>query len=147
MTSRRKGVVTALAEKLKTIDGNAPYSVNLFNNAFPKLKFWDEVHDFPSVYVVSGAETREYLPGNFVWGYLNVAVKVYTKGEDSQSELESLLEDIEHAVDSTLGILVYDSEKGYETTQISITSITTDEGLLLPYSIGEVNLFIRYQVM
>lgn len=147
MTSRRNGVVTALAEKFKEINGTGQYNINLFNNSFPKLKFWDEVSDFPSIYVVAGGETREYLPGDFVWGYLNVSLKVYTKGEDATADLELLLEDIERAIDSTLGILVYDVEKGYETTQFTITSITTDEGLLAPYAIGEVNLLVRYQVM
>jgi len=146
-TSRRKGVVKALVEKFKTIDGSSPYNVNLFNNVYPKLKFWDEVSDFPAVYVVPGQETREYLPADFIWGYLNISMKVYAKGEESQDELELLLEDLEHAIESTNGILVYDPENGFETTEISITSITTDEGLLQPYAIGEVNLLVRYQVM
>jgi hypothetical protein len=28
-----------------------------------------------------------------------------------------------------------------------ITSITTDEGLLAPYAVGEINLQVRYQIM
>jgi hypothetical protein len=145
--SRRTGVVAALVALFKNIDGNSPYSINLFSNVYPTLKFWDEVKDFPALYLVSGAETREYLPANFVWGYLNVGIKVYTKGESSGADLELLLEDIEHAIDSTRGSLLYNSDLGYETTQLSITSITTDEGLLSPFSIGEVNLLVRYQVM
>lgn len=145
--SRRTGVVQALVEKFKTIDGSAPYNIDLFDNAYPTLKFWDEVKDFPALYLVSGGETREYHPGGFAWGYLNVGIKVYCKGETASQDLELLIEDIEHAIDSTRGNLLYNAEKGYETTQLSITSITTDEGLLAPYAIGEVNLLVRYQVM
>lgn len=147
MISRRTGVVDALVTLFKTINGNSPFNINLFNNVYPTLKFWDEVKDFPALYLVSGGETREYLPAQFVWGYLNIGIKVYTKGESASADLELLLEDIEHAIDSTRGSLKYNSEKGYETTQLSITSITTDEGLLVPYAIGEVNLLVRYQVI
>ncbi len=147
MISRRAGVVIALAEKFKEINGTSPYNINLFNNSFPKLKFWDEVNDFPAVFLVAGGETREYLPGDFQWGYLNISIKLYTKGENSLEDLELLIQDVETAIDSTKGILIYDNTNGYETSQFTITSITTDEGLLAPYSVGEVNLLVRYQVM
>lgn len=144
--SRRTSIIRALTEKLKLIDGSAPYQTNLFNNAYAKLKFWDEVEDFPSVYLTPGSEQREYLPGDFAWGHLGISVKVYCRGEEAQQELETLLEDIEHCVDSNR-VLVYDTDKNYETTEILIQSITTDEGLLAPYAVGEINLQVRYQIM
>ena len=145
--SRRTSIVKAIAEKLKTIDGSSIFKTNLFNNSFPKLKFWDEVNDYPAVYVVAGSESREYHPAGFAWGFLNISLKVYCKGEDSQTNLEELLEDIESVLDSTLGVIVYDTANNYGTSEISITSITTDEGLLAPYAVGEMNLLIRYQIM
>jgi hypothetical protein len=145
--SRRTSIVKAITEKLKVIDGTGSYKTNLFNNSFSKLKFWDEVNDFPAVYGVAGTESREYMPAAFAWGFLNISLKVYCKGEESQTELEELLEDIENVLDSTVGRLVYDTDNQYETAEISITSITTDEGLLSPYAVGEMNLLIRYQIM
>ena len=144
--SRRNSIVIALAEKLKIIDGSAGYKTNIFNNSFAKLKFWDETNDFPSVFVVAGSEAREYHPSAFTWGYLGVSLKVYCKGEDSQQLLEDLLEDVENVVDANRA-LVYDAVNNYETTEILVTSITTDEGLLAPYAIGEINLQVRYQIM
>ena len=144
--SRRTSIIQALTEKFKLIDGSAPYQVNLFNNAYAKLKFWDEVEDFPSVYCTPGSEQREYHPGGFAWGYLGLSVKVYCRGEDAQTQLEQLLEDLEVSVDANR-VLVYDEAKGYETTEILIQSITTDEGLLAPYAVGEINLQVRYQIM
>lgn len=145
--SRRTSIVKAIAEKLKVIDGTGPYKTNIFGNAYAKLKFWDEVSDFSSIYVVAGSESREYMPAAFAWGFLNVSLKVYTKGEEAQTQLEELLEDIENVLDGTVGRLVYDTDNQYETAEISITSITTDEGLLSPYAVGEMNLLIRYQIM
>lgn len=142
--SKRTSILKALSEKLKLIDGNTPYKVDLGGAAFPKLKFWDEVVDFPSVYMSPGSEVREYLPGDFKWGFLNISLKVYCKGDESQEQLEALLEDIELVVDSNRQ-LVY-NDQGSETTEILITGITTDEGLLAPYAVGEINLQVRYEI-
>jgi hypothetical protein len=140
--SRRTSIVKALAERFKTIDGTAPYQTNLFSNSFAKLKFWDEVNDFPAVFVTPGSEQREYLPGDFTWGYLGVCVKVYVRSEESsQEQLETLLEDLEKCIDSNRVLSYSDTE---ETTEILVTSITTDEGLLAPYAVGEINLQVRY---
>lgn len=145
--SRRTSIVKALAERFKTIDGTAPYVTNLQGLSFAKLKFWDEINDFPSVYLSPGTEVREYHPADFAWGMLGVCVKVYCKSEDTaQEELEQLLEDLERCIDANRQ-LVYDTDNNYETTEILIDSITTDEGLLAPYAVGEINLQVRYQIM
>ena len=89
---------------------------------------------------------RDYQLSAFAWGMLGVCVKVYCRGEDAQLQLEQLLEDLEVCVDANR-VLVYDVAKGYETTEILIQSITTDEGLLAPYAVGEINLQVRYQIM
>lgn len=145
--SKRSSIVKALAEKLKDIDGTNGFNTNVFGNVYPKLKFWDEVNDFPAIYMVAGSEQREYLPGNFTWAYLNISIKAYVRGEDDpQTDLEYLLEDIERCVNQNR-VLVYDNTNGYETTEILVQSVITDEGLLHPYAVGEVNLQVRYALV
>jgi hypothetical protein len=145
--TRRISIVTALAEKLKVIDGTGSYKTDLFGNSYPKLKFWDEVQDFPSVYLSAGTEVREYMPSAFTWGYLNISVKVYVRSEsESQQQLENLLDDIENVIDANR-VLVYDTSNNFSTTEILIQSITTDEGLLAPYGVGEINLQVRYALV
>ena len=108
--SRRVSIVKAIAEKFKVINGTSPYTTNLFNNSYAKLKFWDEIQDFPAVYVHPTGETRDYLPGGFAWGLLGVCVKVYCKGEeDAQELLETLLADLEICIDLNR-TLVYDGQ-------------------------------------
>jgi hypothetical protein len=143
--SKRTQIVKALTAKIALIDGKAPYTVNLFKNAYAKLKFWDEVDDFPSVFLVPGTEMREYHPSDFAWGFLGIAIKIYCHGESSSEQLEALLTDIEKCIHDNRD-LVYDSNNN-STTEILIQSITTDEGLLAPYAIGEINLQVRYQVL
>ena len=144
--SRRTSIIKALFEKLKLIDGNAPYNINIFNNATPHLVFWDSCLDFPAIYGSTGTEQREYLPAGFTWAYLGISLKLYCKGENSQEQLEQLLEDVENVIDANR-VLVYDTTNNYETTEILVVSITTDEGLLAPYAVGEINLQVRYALM
>lgn len=141
--SRRQSIAKALAEKIKDIDGSVNYKSNIFNNAYPYLKFWDQVNDFPCVYITTGTEMREYLPGDFTWGHLNIAIKLYTRGEDAQSELENLIEDVEKIIHDNR-VLVYDETSGATTTEILVHSIVTDEGLLAPYGVGEVLITVQY---
>ena len=142
--SKRNSIAKALAEKLKTIDGTAPYTSNLYNNSYAKLKFWDEIQDFPAVYLVPGTEVREYHPADFTWCFLNISVKVYVRDQDDpQFELETLLHDLEKCIHDNR-VLVYDQDNSLETTEILIQSIMTDEGLLTPYGVGEMNLQVRY---
>ena len=144
--SRRTSIVKALTEKLKLIDGTGTYNTNIFNNAYPYLKFWEEVSDFPAVYTTAGSEMREYLPGDFTWAYLNLTLKIYCKSEDAQQQLENLLEDVENVIHDNRN-LVYDIANNYDTTEILVNSIITDEGLLAPYAIGEMTIQVRYALM
>ena len=50
-TSRRSNIVEALTAKLKDINGAGQYLVDLNNQVFPFLKFWDEVDEFPAVHL------------------------------------------------------------------------------------------------
>jgi len=145
--TRRTSIVAALAEKLKIIDGTGSFKSDLFNNSYPKLKFWDEVQDFPSVYLVAGSETRQYHPSDFTWAFMNVSVKVYVRSEsEAHQKLEDLLNDIENVINDNR-VLVYDTTNNLSTTEILIQSITTDEGLLAPYGVGEINLQVRYALV
>lgn len=147
MSSRRTSIVKALTEKLKVISQDNGYKTNLFENAYPFLKFWDEVNDFPCVYSSAGTEFREYQPSNFTWGFLALSIKIYVKdSDDPQQALEDLLDDVETVIDANR-VLVYDTENNYSTTEILITSITTDEGLLKPYGVAEINLQVQYPLM
>ena len=145
--SRRTSIVKAITAKInECLDGSAPYSFNLYGVAEAKLKFWDECNGFPAVFITPGTEMREYHPGDFAWGFLGVCIKVYVKGDNASEQLETLIEVLERVIDANR-VLVYDTIKKYETTEVLIQSITTDEGLLAPYGVGEINLQVRYQIM
>lgn len=141
--SARSKILNTLVTKLKTIDGSTGFQSNLFNNVFPTLKFWDEIDDFPGVYLNAGVETREYLPGGFKWAYLAVNIRIYVQDEEPEARLEEIFEDIEKIVDEN-GHLEYDTNKFIE--DMRIMSIMTDEGLLNPIGVGEVSLQVMYDL-
>lgn len=143
--SARSQIVSALESVLKlNINGVTPYTSNLYGkNVTNKHLFWDDVPDYPYICVVAGTETREYHPGGFKWGFLNIALKLYVKGDDCQDRLENLISDVEYLITQNENLEISTGT----TTEILINSIVTDEGLLDPFGVGEINVNVRYQVL
>ena len=59
-TSRRSNIVEALVLKLKDISGAGQYLVDLNNQVYPFLKFWDEVEEFPAILEYSDAQNNVF---------------------------------------------------------------------------------------
>ena len=144
-STRRLGIIQALVEKLKEIDGNGDFNTDVYGNVHPRLKFWDEVNEFPSIHLNAGSESRIYQSAGYKDRFLAVTVRVYVQAEDSVEALEELLEDIETVIE-TNSRLSYTDRRGDEqfTQQITIISIDTDEGVLEPLGVGEILLEVRY---
>ena len=144
-TSRRMGVVEALTTKLQTINGIHPFQTDLENKVSSRLRFWDEISEFPYVCVTAGQETRVYQPGGYKERYMNVTIRCYVSEENAALSLEGLLEDIETVLEEN-SRLVYKDRLGATqyTQQITIISIDTDEGVLEPLGVGELTCEIRY---
>ena len=148
MPSSRKEIVEFIVTQLKEIDGqtsgfNSSYTYinNIFDNAFRKLKFLDEVNDFPSIFVSAGTEIRDFNSKSLTVATLDVTIRAYVFGEDNSQNLsDDLVQDIEHVIYS----LGDNPDKGI--LDITIDNISTDEGLATPYGIAEVELTIVYRI-
>ena len=145
-TSRRRDIATFLVGELKKIDGSVStfdatytYQVNLFDNVFRRLKFLDEINDFPSVYIQAGTENRVYDSKGLTTSTLDIMIRVYVHTENATAELESVMQDIEFVIYNM------DTEK-YGIMDVQVSSMGTDEGLLDPYGIGEVGVTVQYDV-
>jgi hypothetical protein len=143
-TSRRAAITRALAEKLAGIDGRGIYHTAVAEVS-PRLKFWDEVEEFPAIHLNAGSESREYQGGGYKDRFLNVTIRCYVNQEDSVDALDELLEDVETVLEENSRFMYYD-RNGLEqfTQQISIISIDTDEGVLDPLGVGELLIEVRY---
>tara|TARA_B110000503_G_C6969733_1_gene338685 strand:+ start:176 stop:628 length:453 start_codon:yes stop_codon:yes gene_type:complete len=144
-TSRRQSIISALVTKLKLIDGTGEYLTNVFNNVHPRLKFWDEVEEFPAIHLNAGSESREYQAGGYKDRFLSVTVRLYVNEENAVEALDKLIEDVETSIEVNSRLAYIDRQNITQyTQQISIISIDTDEGVLEPYGVGELLIEVRY---
>ena len=144
-SSRRTKIVEALANKLKTINGQGAFLTDVNENVSPRLKFWDEVDEFPAIHLNAGGEYREYQTAGFKNRFLTVTVRCYVSDEEATEVLGALLEDVETVLEDNSQLKYFDSQNVIQSTQqISVLSITTDEGVLEPLGVGEIELEVRY---
>lgn len=144
-TTRRMGIVEAIVEKLKNINGRGAFLADLAGNVSPRLKFWDEVEEFPAVHLNPGSESREYQGGGYKDRFLSITLRCYVQDENPQEALHDLLEDVETVLEDN-SQLAYKDRTGTTqyTHQITIISIDTDEGVLEPLGVGEMTIEVRY---
>jgi hypothetical protein len=144
-STRRRAIVEALALKLENINGQAPFRSSVAK-VERRLKFWDEVSEFPTVHVGAGNETREYDGGGFRFRFLRLTIRCYVSDDDDVIEaLEELLEDVETVLEGNDPLTYYDSTGASQTTvQTTIGAVATDEGVLEPLGVGEITVEIRY---
>ena len=145
-TTRRRAIVGAIAEKIEqSLNGSAPFRTAVADVS-PRLRFWDETTEFPSIQVGAGGETREYNGGGFRFRFLRVTIRCYVNDNDDVIlALEELLEDVETVMEDYDPITYYDSTGASQATlQTTILTVDTDEGVLEPLGVGEVVVEIRY---
>lgn len=146
MSNQRRNIINHILTNLKLIDGsistlNSSYTFqnNIYNNVFRKVKFLDEVNDFPSVFFQVGEEIRVYNTSGNTTGIIPLTLRIYVNDEESSGSLDSLIQDIEH--------IIYNIDTGvYSIRDIIISSVDTDEGLVKPYGIGEIEIVIEYEL-
>ena len=146
--SRRTEIIDFLVAQLKEIDkaqsgfdSSYTYNTNLFTNVFRKIKFIDEVNDFPALYLSAGTENRDFNTKSLTVATLDVTIRAYVFGEDdAQTKVDDLIQDIEHVIYN----FGDNSDKGI--FDIQIDNITADEGLIEPYGLAEIVLTIQYRL-
>ena len=143
-TTRRSSITKALADKLALIDGRGIYHTAVAETS-PRLKFWDEIEEFPAIHINAGSESRAYQAGGYKDRFLNLTVRCYVNEEDAVTALDELLEDVETVLEEN-SKLTYNDRLGLEqsTQQITILSIDTDEGVLEPMGVAEMVAEVRY---
>ena len=143
-TSRRSAITKELANKLALINGQGAYHTTVAEIS-PRLKFWDEVEEFPAIHLNAGSETREYQGGGYKDRFLNITIRCYVNQEDAVDALDELIEDVETLLEENSRLEYYD-RLGLKqfTQQITVISIDTDEGVLEPLGVGEILVEVRY---
>jgi hypothetical protein len=144
-STRRKSIVTALVNLFKRIDGTGSFVSNLNQNVSDYLRFFSDVKDFPALCVVAGSEDRQYQAGGYRDRYLSLRLVIFVSEENPLTKCEAILEDLETLIEDN-GRLAYTDRQGNTqyTHDITVLSISTDEGTLDPISIGEMSIRVHY---
>ena len=144
-STRRQAIATALMELFNTIDGTGDYSSNLTSKVYSKLKFFSEVPEFPAVCIVCGSETRDYQTAQYRDRYLDIKIIIFVNQENPLEATEAILEDLETVIEDNGQLTYYDKNNtAQKTHDITILSLSTDEGTLDPISIGEMSIRVHY---
>lgn len=144
-TSRRANILNAVVEKLKGIDGSGAMLSDVANNVHPFLKFWDEVDEFPAIHLNAGTESRQYQAGGYKDRFLSITIRCYVQEENAQEALNLLMEDVETVIEENSRLQYSDAQNNlFNTHQITVVSINTDEGVLEPLGVGEILIEVQY---
>lgn len=149
----RTSITEALAQKIASeLDGSQPgkYWTNIYGLVSRQAFKFEEIKEFPYIGLHIGPESFEYLPSRQQWIYLDLSILIYIKSDgDPQTQLEKLISDMKTIIDSDMD-LTYTISKPDGTsqlgkvTQITMNSVSTDEGLLDPFGFAEVSITCRY---
>lgn len=138
-------IVNAVVDKIKQVDGSGEYRTTLNNNVSPRMKFWDEIQEFPAVHINAGAESRVYHGGGVRDRYLTLTLRCYVNQEDAALALEALIEDVETVLETNSRLAYVDRDNLTQYTHtITLVSIDTDEGVLEPLGVAEIVCEVRY---
>ena len=131
MATRRKQIIDGLVVELgQTPDVDA-------SNVHKRFKFLDELNDFPSICFVASSESREQLGINRRLGTIEVALRGYVFDENNVDKAEILAQNVESKVDSFSANV---AARANGVSDARVISFRTDEGLLQPYGVADLEL-------
>ena len=137
MATRRKQVIDGFVTELgQTPDVDA-------SNVHKRFKFLDELNDFPSVCFVAGTERRDQLGANRRLATIDIALRGYVFDENNVDTAEILAQNVESKVDSFSANV---AARANGVSDARVVSFRTDEGLLQPYGVADLEIQILYDV-
>ena len=137
MATRRRQIIDGFSTEIgQTPDVDA-------SNIFKNYKFLDEINDFPSVCFVAGSENREELGANRRLGTIEVALRGYVFDENNVDIAEILAQNVESKVDSFSANV---AARANGVSDARVISFRTDEGLLQPYGVADLEIEILYDL-
>ena len=136
--ARRTDIIEALVGHLGTnTDVHA-------NNVFRKYKYMHDLNDFPAITFIPNREDRDHFGDGQVHGILAIQLRCYVYDGDTADiagECERLADQIEDAVDTFSA-----TNRALEVEEARVVSLRTDDGLMTPYGIADLQISILYRL-
>ena len=132
MTTRRTQIVDDFRSHLEAL--------NSIEQVFKRYKYMDEINYFPSITFVPRGETRDHRGAGRKLATLQIDLRLYEYDRDI-AELDLRLREVEDQVDT---FAAAQRALGVEIAQV--VTLGSDEGLMRPFQIGDMQILITYEV-
>jgi hypothetical protein len=135
-----------MARRTQIIDGLVDHlAANtdaLLSNVSKRFAYLHEVNDFPAITLTPQGEQRIHRGANNRQGLFSVFVRGYVYSEeDTIGTAEQLAKQIEEAADTFAADF-----RNREVEECRVISVRTDDGLMKPYGMCDVQIQILYEV-
>jgi hypothetical protein len=103
-----------------------------------------DINDFPAITFIPNREDRDHFGDQQVHGILAVQLRCYVYDGDTADiaeECERLADQIEDAIDTFSA-----TNRALEVEESRVVSLRTDDGLMTPYGIADLQISILYRL-
>jgi inorganic pyrophosphatase len=114
------------------------------NNVFRTYKYMHDLNDFPAITFIPRQEQRDHFGDQQVHGIIAVQLRCYVYDGDTADiadECERLADQIEAAIDTFA-----ETYRQYEVEEARVVSLRTDDGLMTPYGVADLQVSILYRL-
>lgn len=136
--ARRTQIIEALVDHLGSNTDVLPTNISR------RMKYIDDVNDFPYITFVPRREERQHYGAERKLASLVIDLRVYVYDGDSDDiadECERLADQVEAAFDTFA-----ETYRQYEVEIAQVLTLGTDDGLFTPYGIADMRCAITYEV-
>jgi len=138
MATRRTEIIDALVTHLA--NNTTVHPANVTRN----YHVLDEVNDFPAITMIPRTEVREHRGAGRKIATFNLQIRAYCHDGD-HGEIIGVAENLADEIDDAITTFAA-SARQHEVEESRVISLRTDEGLLAPYGIADLEAQIAYEV-
>ena len=132
MATRRTQIINAL---IADLEANTEVASG---NVHKRYKYLDQVNDFPTITFVVRNEDRVHYGDANKFARLNLDLRGYVFAEDQLDTAEGLAANVEINVVDVFA----NNHRNFEVESAQVNSFRTDEGLMSPYGVADLNIGI-----
>ena len=118
------------------------FTHNVHENVYPRFMFLEELNDFPTICLHALEETRAHIGAGVKYGNVLINLRGYVYDEDDDdinASAEALIDDIDH-------VIAHIPSRHPCFVELRIIDISTDEGVMAPAGVCEINILATYLV-
>lgn len=105
------------------------------------FRWLDSINEFPYITYNVQDSVLVHISDNIRYYAMDIALRAYVRGEDTQALLDQLMLDIE---DITINFR-NSAPRSLEIVDARIQTVHSDEGLMAPYGVTDMRIRITYQ--